>query len=43
MIALIGNKKIAFGAQVDDTQGDIFAMSVITLQSIFQQVPNEPS
>jgi len=42
MMCIISKEKIAFCAQVEGTQEEIFAALLIALQSRWKRIPNEP-
>jgi len=42
MMRISSKERIAFCAQVEETRGEIFAVSPIALQSWCKRVPNEP-
>jgi hypothetical protein len=41
MMCIISKERMSFCAQVEGTQGEIFAMSPIALHFLCQRVPNE--
>ena len=42
MMCIISEERIAFCAQVEETRGEVFAVSPIALQFRCKRVPNEP-
>jgi len=42
IMCIIIKERITFGAQVEGTQGEVFAASPIAVQSQCKRVPNEP-